>query len=193
METQTLRLSVVVPTRNRPDSLRRLLQSLCAQSLPAAHFEVIVVDDGSEPPVDVAGHNARLPFTCRTIYRNTYHGAHASRWAGLHAASGARVVFLDDDVTAEPRVLETHASVSLGERIALGPIRYPTRKDSTPFFRYMAHFYEQCNRHVSAQGEACTPGDYYICNSSGPRPRLIRAFEDVDAGIPHPMVAAGLD
>lgn len=193
MESQALRLSVVVPTRNRPDSVRRLFRSLCSQSLSAAQFEVILVDDGSEPPVDVGGDGEELPFKCRIIYRDAYHGAHASRWAGLQAASGARVVFLDDDVAAEPRVLETHASVALGERIALGPILYPQQKNSTPFFRYMAHFYEQCSRHVSAQGEACNPGDYYICNSSGPRQRLIRAFEDVAAGFPYPMVGAGFD
>src|SRR4051794_22875901 len=41
------RVSVVVPTFNRRESLRRLLDALAAQSYPATDFEVVVVDDGS--------------------------------------------------------------------------------------------------------------------------------------------------
>src|SRR5438270_1068769 len=42
-------VSVVVSTYNRPDRLARLLSALCAQTLPRAAFEVVVVDNGSGP------------------------------------------------------------------------------------------------------------------------------------------------
>ena len=40
-------ISVVVPTFNRCDSLRRLLESLRRQTLSPSRFQVIVVSDGS--------------------------------------------------------------------------------------------------------------------------------------------------
>lgn len=40
-------VSVVIPTYNRSALLRRTLESLTLQALPAAQFEVIVADDGS--------------------------------------------------------------------------------------------------------------------------------------------------
>ena len=43
-------VSVVVSTYNRPARLAQLLQALRDQTLPAEAFEVIVVDNGSEPP-----------------------------------------------------------------------------------------------------------------------------------------------
>jgi len=57
MPVFTNKLSFVVPTKDRPDELRRLLASLAAQSaLPA---EVIVVD-GSGDPVRGSQRNAGL-------------------------------------------------------------------------------------------------------------------------------------
>ena len=40
-------LSVVIPTFNRKSSLQKTLDGLARQTYPAAHFEVIVVSDGS--------------------------------------------------------------------------------------------------------------------------------------------------
>jgi hypothetical protein len=193
MASKSLRLSVVIPTRNRPEFVSRLVQSLESQSLQADAFEIILVDDGSEPPFDIRSIGSEPTFKCTTIYRNKDHGAHAARLTGLLAAKGARVVFLDDDVLAEHEVLEAHASTTLDGQIALGPILYLARKNSTPFYRYMANFYEQCNWHVRAQGRTCRLEDYYICNSSGPRQRLIQAFQDVSAAFPRQMAGSGFD
>ena len=46
-------VSVIIPTRNRGAYLTEALQSVCEQTF--GDFEVIVVDDGSEPPVDAVG------------------------------------------------------------------------------------------------------------------------------------------
>lgn len=188
----SLQLSVVVPTRNRPESIRRLLRSLSAQSLPSDQFEVIVVDDGSEPPLRLVAEDGPWSFSCRVIHRDADHGAHASRWAGLRAASGERILFLDDDVIAEPQVLRAHASPALGERIALGPILYPDQTDSTPYFRYMASFYMACYLRVIRNHELA-PAEYYVCNSSGPRATFLTAFEVVSEHYPHRIVGAEFD
>jgi len=40
--------SVVIPARNEADNIQQCIQSILAQSYPASHFEIIVIDDFSE-------------------------------------------------------------------------------------------------------------------------------------------------
>ena len=46
-ESELPSVSVIIPTYNRKEELTGLLSSLEKQTLPAADFEIIVVDDGS--------------------------------------------------------------------------------------------------------------------------------------------------
>ena len=43
-----MRYSVIVPVYNRPEEVKELLESLCAQTF--TDFEVILVEDGSSIP-----------------------------------------------------------------------------------------------------------------------------------------------
>jgi glycosyltransferase involved in cell wall biosynthesis len=87
------RVTVVVPTRDRPEQLRNCLDALSTQTLGG--LDVIVVDDGSacarrvEETVGLVG-NARL-------IRTKHGGPAAARNAGIAAAGGAFVCFTDDD------------------------------------------------------------------------------------------------
>jgi glycosyltransferase involved in cell wall biosynthesis len=88
--------SIVVPTRNRAGYLRVCLDSMRTQQVDA-QFEVIVVDDGStdETPAVAEGAGAKL-------VRIEARGPNAARNAGLQAADGELIVFVDDDVDAPP-------------------------------------------------------------------------------------------
>jgi len=94
-----VQVSVIVPARNRPDSLRALLQSLARQSLPAGQFEVIVIDDGSSPPLEstdklLAAENQRL-------HRQAHQGPAAARNTGARQSRGKLLAFIDDDCVAD--------------------------------------------------------------------------------------------
>lgn len=82
-------VSVVIPTKNRPDSLVRTLSSVAGQSY--RNVQLIIVDDGSEPPVKIASSAwvVRNPESC---------GASAAKNLGLEVARGEFVLFIDDDV-----------------------------------------------------------------------------------------------
>jgi glycosyltransferase involved in cell wall biosynthesis len=87
------RVSVVVPTRSRPDLLAEALDSVKAQSFDA--WECLVVDDGpSEATRAVVA--ARGP---RFVYVRPERGgsAAAARNAGIVRARGSLCAFLDDD------------------------------------------------------------------------------------------------
>jgi glycosyltransferase involved in cell wall biosynthesis len=81
-------LSIVVPTKNRPDSLRRLLESLPRQDYRP--YEVIVVDDASDaPPLSLSG--------TKVLLREVSGGPGPARNDGITVARGAFVAIFDDD------------------------------------------------------------------------------------------------
>jgi glycosyltransferase involved in cell wall biosynthesis len=88
----TRRVSVIVPTRDRPALLREALYSIRALEDSDLRFEILVGDNGADPqtPSVVADFGA--------IYLKVERqGAGAARNAGLNAATGEYCAFLDDD------------------------------------------------------------------------------------------------
>jgi glycosyltransferase involved in cell wall biosynthesis len=100
----TPRVSVVVATRDRAGSLRRLLDSLQAQTLESGAFEVVAVDDGStDGTAELLGAEAErsaLPLT--VLRRGAAGGPSAARNDGWRAAQAPLVAFIDDDCVATP-------------------------------------------------------------------------------------------
>lgn len=102
-EARTLRerVTVVVPVRDRPASLHRLLASLP----PVA--EVIVVDDASLDRNAIA--DTAHPFGVRVVHRRRCGGPSAARNEGLRLAGTPLVLFVDSDVRLRPGCAETLA------------------------------------------------------------------------------------
>jgi len=100
-----LALSVIVPTFRREDALARCLGALARQDVDAASFEVIVVDD--DPGAAEPSPGAEYPFALRRV-RNGGAGAAAARNRGAALATAPLLLFLDDDVVADPWLLGRH-------------------------------------------------------------------------------------
>ena len=92
-------ISVVVPTRGRPEMLGRCLAALDAQVLGGAAFEVIVVDDGPDEAtreaVAAAGRSAAVSY--RYLPGGAGRGPAAARNQGWREARAEFVAFTDDD------------------------------------------------------------------------------------------------
>lgn len=102
--TRAPKVSVIVPTYNRPDRLRTALESLAAQTFQ--DFEVIVVNDaGCDVGFVIAACADRHRITTLTHDRNR--GLAAARNSGLRAAKGTYIAYLDDDDRYLPNHLET--------------------------------------------------------------------------------------
>jgi glycosyltransferase involved in cell wall biosynthesis len=99
-------ISVVIPTRDRHASLRRTVAALAAQDT-AREWELVVVDDGSVPPV---GPDALPGIDRARIVRCEGGGPARARNAGLAAASGDVVLFTDDDTEPAPTWIEAAAA-----------------------------------------------------------------------------------
>ena len=92
------RVSVVVPVRDRPGELDRLLAAVRATAPGIG--EVVVVDDGSADPA--ATDRIAAAHGARTVAHPTSRGPAAARNTGARAATGDVLVFLDSDVVPEP-------------------------------------------------------------------------------------------
>ncbi len=100
-------VSVQICTYNRVAMALDCLEALRGQTWPAARFEVILVDDGSADErlsaIDAAGY----PFAVRVL-RLPHGGLARARNAGIRAACGEVVLFIDDDTVPDPRLIEEH-------------------------------------------------------------------------------------
>ena len=90
--------SIVIPSYCRPQRLNRCLQAISQLDYSRDRFEVVVVDDGSDPPLEavVAPWQAQIPI--RLIHQANA-GPAAARNTGAYQAKGTFLAFTDDDCT----------------------------------------------------------------------------------------------
>jgi glycosyltransferase involved in cell wall biosynthesis len=117
-------ISVVIPTRNPDrDRLQRTITALATQTLSPENWELVVIDNGSTPPVAA---ETLAPIPCKwRLEREPVLGLTAARRAGINAAEGDVIVFVDDDNVLDSGYLAAaatrfHTSPSLG--VAGGPV-----------------------------------------------------------------------
>lgn len=112
-----------MPTYNRRAVLARTLPTLFAQDLPPGQYEVIVVVDGSTDGTAewLRGLRPRQAFR---VLEQPNLGPAAARNAGLAAARGGLILFLDDDLLCGPTLLREHAAahVETETRAVFGPV-----------------------------------------------------------------------
>jgi glycosyltransferase involved in cell wall biosynthesis len=95
-------VSVVICTRNRPDSVRATLRSILACRYPPERYEVIVVDNATQADASVSLVEEEFdgPAPVRVL-REPAPGLSNARNKGLEGANGEIVVFADDDVEVD--------------------------------------------------------------------------------------------
>jgi glycosyltransferase involved in cell wall biosynthesis len=130
----TRSVSVIIPAYNCQESLDLTLASLSHQTYPAELTEVVVVDDGSEPPIELP---KIRPENCR-IVRVADHSTGWGRSNALHVgalnSSGEILHWLDADMVVFPEHVAAQARwhhVS-DEVVTLGYKRFVNTGWATP-------------------------------------------------------------
>jgi hypothetical protein len=101
-----LKLSVIIPTHNpHAGRLRRTLRALRAQTLPAAEWETVLVDNASIPPLAPADWTPDGPAHLRLV-REPETGLSHARRRGFLSGTGDFFVLVDDDNELAPGYLE---------------------------------------------------------------------------------------
>jgi len=100
-------ISIIIPTYNRPQQLALCLQALARQHYP--HFEVIVVDDGSQTRLFECVDNFRDQLDI-TLLTQDNAGPAAARNTGAAQAKGQFIAFTDDDCQPDANWLKNLAA-----------------------------------------------------------------------------------
>jgi len=110
------KVSVIIPSAGHPAMLAEALRSVRALEGSDLELTPIVIDDGNDVRTEAvaAGYGARY-------IRATSHGPAGARNAGLRAASGDFIAFLDDDDRWLPGHLRPHIRV-MRERPEVGAV-----------------------------------------------------------------------
>jgi GT2 family glycosyltransferase len=122
------------------------LGGLECQSLAADQFEVIVVDNGSHPPVHLPASTLRQ----LRLVRCATPGAYAARNAGVHAARGTNLAFTDADCIPDARWLENGIralAAAARDVIVGGEVRFlePPRRTAVALYQMSAGFQQAEN------------------------------------------------
>lgn len=154
-------VSVVIPTWNRRDQVRRLLDALAHQTHPMSEFEVVVVVDGSTDGTEEMLAKLETPYPLRVV-RQANAGLPAARNAGIAAARGDFLVFIDDDIIPDPGLVAAHTrTMREGDGVAsIGAIPTAVPDDADWFARYYA---EELNGHFERLSSRSRPLEWTDC------------------------------
>jgi glycosyltransferase involved in cell wall biosynthesis len=195
-----LLLSIVIPTHNRAGILRSALHALFRQRSMSGRYEIIVVDDGSEDETRTVVATMRASAPMPIVYQHQpAQGPAAARNHGLRRAAGDLVLFLGDDIIAQPDLVAEHAGwhhrfpdPSVG---VLGFVTWSPALTVTPYMRWLEASGNQFDFERIRGVQDVDPARYmYTANLSLKRRFLIEAdglfderfkhalLEDIDLG-----------
>lgn len=97
-------ISIILPTHNRPILLEEAIESVINQT--EKNWELIIVDDNSEPPVNETVLQKKYSQNLRVIRHTISKGGAAAKNTGINATKGKYITFLDDDDLYSPIYLE---------------------------------------------------------------------------------------
>lgn len=99
-------VSVVIGTKDRPETLRLALESIRALEGPDLTFEILIGDNGSAPETRAVAEEFGAVYGVTTVY-----GCPAARNVAMAKVSGEFVAFLDDDDVWLPGHIRPHIAL----------------------------------------------------------------------------------
>lgn len=118
-------VSVVVPAYNCADSIAATVESLLAQTIGRDKLEIILVNDGSTDTT-LGTCSALAAQTSNIVVIDKPNGGVGSaRNAGIEAARGTYIAFLDGDDTLLPETLEAAVTFFNAHRSEVDLVAYP--------------------------------------------------------------------
>jgi glycosyltransferase involved in cell wall biosynthesis len=162
-------LSIVIPTHNRKAILTKTLAAIGRQSWPMTKFEVLVVADACQDDTEqmVEAHTAQVPYELRLL-SHAARSAAATRNLGANSARGQTLLFLDDDIVAQPGLVRAHLEAQNTNTVILGYSK-PMLPEHPSWWQYDVHrWWEDTFRTMRQPGYRFTYRDFLSGNVSMP-------------------------
>lgn len=163
-------MTIAVASYQRREPLERLLRCLSAQLAGSAELraglDVVVVLDGSSDGSREAAERLRFPVPLRVVWQENQ-GLAAARNAGLAAARGELIWFLDDDLVLGAGLVARHRRTSEpGDRTVLvGPCLPASWHRVHPLIR---QFWAERHAELQATARITRFDRFSAANTSGP-------------------------
>lgn len=170
-------ISVVIPTHNRKDILKKCLKAFRDQTYPQDRYEIIVVDDGSTD-----GTKKMLEETSKEMANLRYFiqemgGPATARNLGIDKAKGPIILFTGDDCIPAKKLLEEHNRIHSKERnvAVLGHIDWHHDLEVTPFMEFVGKTHQFTFSMAEQERLNVTFSLFYTSNISVGKDMLIEA------------------
>ena len=133
------RVSVVIPTLNRADTLSRTIDRIQQQSVSRDVYEVLVIDNNSSDHTQNVLREKAATYSNLKAFKQPKPGAAPTRNVGIREASGDYVLFIDDDILADHELIENHLKYheESSESSIIGTVVSHWDGSSDPFLRYL--------------------------------------------------------
>jgi len=175
------RISIIIPTQRRPEPLALAARSALAQvGVDWPEIELVVVDNDGVPSALPVVEQLRAGTEVPIVYvHEARPGVAHARNAGLAAANGALIAFLDDDEEAPAGWLAALLATQARHQAdaVFGPVRARV-PEAVPHQAYLARFFSR----IGPEAEGPMPG-YFGCGNS-----LVRR-----AALPDPVAPFALE
>jgi len=141
-----LKLSVIIPTRNRAKYLKIALESVLDQTLCSDEYEIIVIDNGSSDNTKEVVDSLNGVYEKRIKYfYEELPGLHNGRHRGIKEARAKILTFADDDIIATSEWLESiNESFASTDVVLVGGKVLPKWETSPP--DWISKFWEHDER-----------------------------------------------
>jgi glycosyltransferase involved in cell wall biosynthesis len=167
-------ISVIMPTYNRCDVVRRTLEHLLVQEYPADRVEILVCDNSSDgTPAMVEEVAASAAMAVRLLSSDERLPA-VKRNHGLTEATGDLVLFMNDDVWFRPGALAAHADTHAAHDRPVAVVGHVEQSDQmppTPFIQWYRPF--DYDGLAGAGGSTLSYRYFWSMNLSLPRRTLL--------------------
>jgi GT2 family glycosyltransferase len=179
-------LSVVIATHNRAKLLESGLHALARQTCLPEAFEVLVVADSCTDHTTalVESFASSAPYRLRLLSHEE-RSPSASRNLGAKHAEADTILFIDDDLTAAPELLEAHSQLSAPDTVVIGYAK--PRLPQVPGLVQLnaAKWWEDRFQEMRRPGYRFSYLDFFSCNISLPT-ALFHQVGGFDTGFTKP-------
>jgi GT2 family glycosyltransferase len=160
-------VSVLIPSHQRREALRRALLPLAEQSADATGYEVVVSLDGSTDGSEAMLATLEVPYALR-VTTGPARGRAAACNSALELARGEILVVLDDDMRVSRGFVERHSSHHPpGSRLCvLGAVPIELDASSPHAARYVREKFNAHLERLAQPGHEFTARDFYSGNAS---------------------------
>lgn len=180
MIDQFPKVTVIIPVLNNGKELRTMLEALNSQTYPAQKLEIIVVDNGSDQPIDPI----KEEFNVILLREEEFKSPYAARNRGLKVATGDIIAMTDANKKPGIRWIEEGVRTLVSESADLvgGNIEYRFGEGYTVSERFDSLFFNNNRNLVLNEGVSVTGNLFFrreIIDQLGDFPGDYRSGMDI--------------